>query len=438
MKRQRGREEEGGEEEESQSKSYYSLPSVGSLLFTNLTYALIQFNIASLFVYMLVDFPSEGISGLGELTSAFFLGIGLFEIPGSILSGKLGTRRVVLLGTILSGLAMLLSGFVEDSFSLIVFLRFLGGLGTGMGFPSLVVLLARSFRSGREGFAVGLVNVSYNAGGMVGLFGWALIGLLIGWRESLIASGGALLLAAALCFAFLPKALLDFERDEQFEFNVREFRRVLFNRWIGVISLSLFGIGGSAALTWNFVVFYLEEKLGQSPGVAGLVGSFANLFSLLGALFVGRAYDARGKEASKRKEMEKKLLTAGAITMTLGVSVTAIASIYAAIASTVLVGIATSLGWTVGLAAAKEACAKRNPKFESVAIALVDCVSLFGSFVSPIVFPLLVVSRGYPLAWLLGSSFALVFSIPLMIMGVNEVKSSGMVEAESLRSKEAK
>jgi MFS family permease len=435
MKRQKGREEEGGEEEESQSKSYYSLPSVGSLLFTNLTYALIQFNIASLFVYMLVDFPSEGISGLGELTSAFFLGIGLFEIPGSILSGKLGTRRVVLLGTILSGLAIFLSGFAGSSFSLIVFLRFLAGLGTGIGFPSLVVLLARSFRSGREGFAVGLVNVSYNAGGMVGLFGWALLGLLIGWRASLIASGGALLLAAALCFAFLPKALLDFERDERFEFTVREFRHVLFNRWIGVISLSLFGIGASAALTWNFVVFYLEEKLGQSPGVAGLVGSFANLFSLLGALFVGRAYDSRGERTSKR-EMEKKLLTAGAITMTLGVSVTAIASIYAAIASTVLVGIATSLGWTVGLAAAKEACAKRNPKFESVAIALVDCVSLFGSFVSPIFFPLIVASSGYPLAWLLGSLFALVFSIPLMIMevrGVSVERTSGMVgEGEKL------
>src|SRR5579875_2328426 len=199
MNRQKAGEEEGEGKDGSSSlsKSYYSLPSVGSLLFTNLTYALIQFNVASLFVYMLVDFPGEGISGLGELTSAFFLGIGLFEIPGSILSGKLGTRRVVLLGTILSGLAIFLSGFSGDSFSLIVFLRFLAGLGTGIGFPSLVVLLARSFRSG---------------------------------RASLIASGGALLLAAALCFAFLPKALLDFERDERFEFTVREFRHVLFNR----------------------------------------------------------------------------------------------------------------------------------------------------------------------------------------------------------------
>src|SRR5579883_695786 len=74
MNRQKAGEEEGEGKDGSSSlsKSYYSLPSVGSLLFTNLTYALIQFNVASLFVYMLVDFPGEGISGLGELTSAFF------------------------------------------------------------------------------------------------------------------------------------------------------------------------------------------------------------------------------------------------------------------------------------------------------------------------------------------------------------------------------
>ena len=58
-----------------------------SLLATRAVYAINWYNIASIFSLMAVEF-GQGVSGLGALTSSFYLGAGLFQIPGGVVAAN--------------------------------------------------------------------------------------------------------------------------------------------------------------------------------------------------------------------------------------------------------------------------------------------------------------------------------------------------------------
>ncbi|HEX4920461.1 MAG TPA: hypothetical protein VFV92_06950, partial [Candidatus Bathyarchaeia archaeon] len=71
--------------------------AVASLIGARIVYAINWLNIGALFYLMSPDLNS-GISGLGVLTSTFYLGVGLMQIPGSLLAAIWGPKRTVTTG----------------------------------------------------------------------------------------------------------------------------------------------------------------------------------------------------------------------------------------------------------------------------------------------------------------------------------------------------
>ena len=61
--------------------------SVFSIVLARILYAVNWFNISSIFYLIMIDF-SQDVSMLGLITSAFLIGIGLFQIPAGILASK--------------------------------------------------------------------------------------------------------------------------------------------------------------------------------------------------------------------------------------------------------------------------------------------------------------------------------------------------------------
>src|SRR5213592_3158612 len=86
-----------------------------------------QVNIASVYIFISSEFH-ETIYGLGILTAAFFLGYGLFELPGGVAAAKFGPRRLVILGAALNSIAVMAFS-ISPVFSLLPLLRFIAGLG---------------------------------------------------------------------------------------------------------------------------------------------------------------------------------------------------------------------------------------------------------------------------------------------------------------------
>ena len=115
-----------------------------SLLATRVVYALNWYNIASIFSLMAVEF-GQGVSGLGALTSSFYLGVGLFQIPGGVVAARFGPRLTATFGTLVMSVAVLVSG-AAATFDIIVLARFFVGVGMAFVFAPGVVLITQVLR----------------------------------------------------------------------------------------------------------------------------------------------------------------------------------------------------------------------------------------------------------------------------------------------------
>jgi MFS family permease len=326
---------------------------------------------------------------------------GLFELPGGLLAFRVGAKKLLVIGGLITSAAALTSA-ASPNFDVLIALRFLAGMGLGFSFPPIVVLLIRNLRTGSTGLGAALVSTSFSIGGGVGVFGWAVLSLVLGWRESVLI-GGALCLSSTLVVIWLLPA------DAPLTVPTRmmsALRRVVFNKQVLIISIAFLGAGGATALVGSFMVYYLEQHLGLEAQSAGLIGGLTYVLPLLSSPFFGRLYD--------RGHSEKRILLSGVALLGIGMGTTALDSVPSAIVSVLAVGLATGIFFTVGFSAARDRSPTRE--MESFTVGFVDSFSLVGSFASPLYFSVIVLDYGYPSAWLVGSAVAMMLAIPLVFL----------------------
>jgi MFS family permease len=290
-----------------------------------------QVNIASTFSFISRDFDSS-IYGLGILTSAFFLAYGAFEVPGGILAARIGPKKIVVYGAVANTIGVFGSG-LSPQFGLLTLFRFTAGFGFAFAFPSILVLIVRYYKKGSEGFGVGLMSVSTALGSVAGLFGWAVLAEVAGWRQSLLGAGALDLSGVIVMATLIPADRI----SPHFSLKIGHLREIITNRALAVLR-----IGSAYGLVINFMVYYLEQRLGFAPGTAGLISSATAVLPIISAPVMGRVFD--------RIWNVKALLLVPAGIITVGVGLASIDSVYAALATVTLVGLASGAVFCVGLA----------------------------------------------------------------------------------------
>ena len=363
-------------------------------------YAVNWLNIGALFYLMSGDLNS-GVSGLGTLTSSFYLGVGLMQVPGGVLAAKWGPKHTVTTGMLVSSLAVLATS-VSISLPEVAVLRFIVGSGMALVFSPAVVLATR-FLGGRTGVGAGLINSAFDVGGLLGLFGWILIASVTGWRPSLVLSGGLGLLTGLLIIALLPKD----QRDNRFTLSSDRLRRILSNRNLVLLGLAALGSNLGSVLISSFMVFYLQSDLGEVAAIAGFVASLVVILPIITSLWGGRLYD-------RRKKPRRLLVTSG-LGMVAALIVCSVPTLYAASLGALVGGIAVGPASTVAFAAAKDLSGVER-EYESLTIGWVNCISLTGSVWPPIVFSYLARSSSYSSAWLGSAGLSLIFLVPILFL----------------------
>src|ERR1700680_4232604 len=86
---------------------------VATVLANRLFYSINWFSIPPIFYLIALDLH-EQVSGLGLISSAFLVGIGLFQVPGAILSSKFGPRRMCVIGMALLSVSALLCALASS------------------------------------------------------------------------------------------------------------------------------------------------------------------------------------------------------------------------------------------------------------------------------------------------------------------------------------
>jgi predicted MFS family arabinose efflux permease len=373
--------------------------AVATVLANRLFYSINWFSIPPIFYLIALDLHTQ-VSGLGLISSAFLVGIGLFQVPGAILSAKFGARNICVLGmVILSASAALCA--LASSIDLIAILRFFSGMGMALFFPPSISLMTKNSRAGRAGFVLGLNNAVASVGGGIGLFAWAIIGDSVGWRLSLVLIGGLGLVSTV----FL---LLDVPRDEpahDFELHLPDLRRILLDRWLLLVGCVLLAYNIGNTLDATFVEVYLHDSLGLSAGVSGGIGSLVIFSGLFTAPLAGHFHN--------RVVRVKPVLAASGLAIAVGVALASLATPAAVLASAVTVGLASGVGYTFAFGTAWNSSTVRAQR--AIALSWVNCIQLLFSFWAPYLFSFVVVGYGYQLAWLTGGLYTAVFIFPLVL-----------------------
>lgn len=233
---------------------------------------------------------------LGLLVTAYGVMLSVFALIMGPISDKVGRRRVLLYGTGFTAAALILHGFANTFFSLLV-LRGLAGAGGGMLSGAAVSYVGDYFPYDRRGWANGWIMSGIAFGQIIGI---PLGTMLAGWfdfRIPFLAFAVTMGVAWLLIWFFVPQP--NVARDP----NRLSISGSLRNYWelikipniaiaTGVYFLMFFGIG----LYVIYLPTWLEEALGiSSEAVASmfLVGGIANVIA--GPL-AGRLSDSVGRK----------------------------------------------------------------------------------------------------------------------------------------------
>jgi MFS family permease len=372
-----------------------------TLMFARIIYTINWFNIASIFYLIALDFR-EDIAMLGIITASFLIGVGLFQVPAGIIAAKHGPRKIAIYGIVIASSAALITGLASD-ITQITILRFLIGIGMACFFGPSVILVSKYLGKESEGLGIGLLNSAHALGGILGLFGWVMLAEVMGWRISLVLSGGLGLVTALM----LSIALLKDEDRIQKEFRIKisEVLETLFNKSLIVLGLTLLGFQAGSSMILTFSVFYFVDHLKINPVTAGLVGSLSLIVALLSSPLFGRIYDKIGNA--------KKLLFISGVLSAVSIAGLATDSLYIIIISVIITGFFLSAGFVIVYAKAKEVN-KFQPHYQTLAVSFVNGISLFGVFWIPVLFSFIVNGLGYEIAWLLGGLVVLLLVLPVL------------------------
>jgi MFS family permease len=404
-----------------------------SLIIARIVYGINWFNLSAIFPLIALEFNKD-VSLLGSISAAFFMGVGLFQIPAGIFAAKYNPRISAIIGITISSTAAVLCGLVLSS-SELIWLRFIIGFGMAFFFSSAVVLIARYGKGGFPGFSIGLMNSAHSMGGIIGVFGWIIIAQIVGWRVSLMLSGVLGLVTAFLMYMIIPRSSISLGYDarmdnkhaqparKQEKVKISDALKILSNRTLVYLGIILIGIQAAWAVELTFIVIYLEE-LGFSAELAGIIASLPLIFSIISAPLIGGFYD-------KVRDTRTVLLICGvgASAAMVGLS---IGNLYFTVTSVILTGFFSGGAFTVVYEKARTLLIEgtpvhgnnatttmaanvkniRNKKddllnyssyYDTLKVAWVNGLSLVGVLWTPIVFSYVAEENSYEMAWILSA-----------------------------------
>ena len=372
-----------------------------SLILARVVYTINWFNIASIFYLIASDFR-EDIAMLGIISASFLFAVGLFQVPAGIMTAKFGPRKIAIYGIMIASSAALVTGLASDTTQIIV-LRFIIGMGMACFFGPSVILVSKYLGKESEGLGIGLLNSAHALGGIVGLFGWVVLAEFVGWRATLILSGGLGISTAIMLGSTLLRDVDEIKKE--FKFKVSHVFDTLFNRSLIILGFTLLGFQAGSSMILTFSVYYFVDHLKINPIDAGLMGSLSLVVALLSSPFFGRLYDKIGNA--------RKLLFISGILSASSLVGFATNSLYVVIVSIIVTGFFLSAGFVIVYAKAKE-INKAQPQYQTLAVSFVNGVSLFGVFWVPVLFSSIVRGLGYEIAWLLGSLVVILLILPVI------------------------
>lgn len=391
-----------------------NLVASASLIIARTFYGVNWFNIAAIFPLITLEFGQD-VALLGSISAAFLIGVGAFQVPSGIFAARYSPRTSAVAGIAISSAAALVSGFAFEA-SQLIWLRFIVGSGMAFFFSSGVVLIANYASRNSPGFSIGLMNAAHSVGGVIGILGWIIIAIAIGWRQSLILGGAIGLVTALLMVLTIPRTRTENTcgTSDRSPLTGSHVYKVLTSQPLIALGMALTGIQAAWALTLTFIVVYMRG-LGAFLEIIGIIASVALISAIVSAPLIGRIYDRVLKDA-------RKVLLICGIAISLATASISTAALPVIVAAVIVIGFFAGGAFTVAYAKARRMPVKglqldgNGPNIGALNVAWVNGLSLLGVLWMPVAFSYAAqYGGGYHAAWIIAAVITALFAtIPLL------------------------
>ncbi len=382
-----------------------------------------------MFYLIAVDFNSD-ISSLGITIASFLAGIGIFQIPAGILSSMYNPRVICIAGITIISVSAICSAFSDTVLELAIS-RFLVGLGMAFYFGPSVTLIIKYLPEGSDGLGMGLLNSGHALGGILGMILWIVIAEATEWRTSIFFGGLIGIFATFLLAKSLYSQKNQGSRDRPHSNEAgnkplkktmrtfalspksRDIKKILSNRSLVILGITLLGFQMGSGLIWGFIVYYLSGSIGFEPTIAGFVGALNQVVVFVASPLIGKLYD-------KIRNATILILLSGLFSAISIVAIGVFQSYFIGIViSTLSAGFFLSWGFVIIYARAKQTKTDTSDpqKYQTLNISYVNGISLLGIFWVPLLFSALVNQVGYTMAWIVGGIVSFVLMSPMLKLG---------------------
>ena len=223
----------------------------------------------------------RGLAGLLAGLSMALMAVA--SIPGGYLAIRIGLKRIIAVGWLLSG-AMVLAP-LADTFGALLILRVALGLGSALVFPAAGPLIMHWFRPAQAPMMTGAMMAAMSAGVAVSLFITAPLAQSLGWQAALAVEGG-LAVAGAVAWLLLgrmPNTATAGEQEPRF--SLRQMRQALLSKTTLLIVAADAGPFAQYIAMTSWLPTFYHEELGMSLTRAGFISGllpFVGIFAVIG------------------------------------------------------------------------------------------------------------------------------------------------------------
>ncbi|MBO0888642.1 MFS transporter [Candidatus Bathyarchaeota archaeon] len=353
---------------------------LGSVLTSRVIYTINWFNLAPLIGENGILRSVLGIDQFSQqvLTSSFLLGAGIFQIPAGIISASWGPKNTSQLGMLILSLSGIGEG-LSPNFTVLLFSRFMLGLGAALFFAPAIGILTSLFRHEEEGLVLGLYNSCFNIGGALGLFGWVIVTDLMGWSLGLVFGGVIGIVSVVIGQVVIP-------RDQPSKaVGRRSMKPVLKNKNIWLIAFGVLGLWGSIFSASNLLEAYMRDTF----GLAGLISGFMASLIMFASIFGGPV----GGRLSDRYRRRKIFILIPGIITSLGVILFGVSQPLELWFLIPLVGFMDAIVFSTMYASASQ-YPEVGREYAPLGISIINSVQILGAFPIPIISGLLLTMYG--------------------------------------------
>jgi MFS family permease len=341
---------------------------------------------------------------LGIVLGAFLLGAAVFQLPAGLASLRWGSRRVCLTALVVMGAFSLASAFSPNWYVLAA-LRFGAGAGAAMFFAPALGLVAAYYPAGSRGPIIGLYNAGFSVGSAIGLIAGAVVGVALGWPWALAIGGIGLLIGAAAASWVLPHVSLPVAGRTLGEL-LRAARPVLRSTSLWALALALTGAWGAFYIVAQyFVAFASDVHPGWSLVLAAALPTVMIVVEIVGG-------PVGGLISERRRDMRYALLAFG-VPSSLALLLIPFLPIAGLLAVFVFLGFADGVVFA-DLYLIPTYHSETAGEGLSLALALINCVQIFGGSVLAIAFGVIATVWGWTAAWVFAGLVG-VGTLPLLL-----------------------